>query len=291
MNIRDWNRVMNGPVYEVIMACLAVVVGVIAIIELTQDLNPAQERAYLLIDYVILTVFAADYFYRLARAPDRWAFVKGHVIELLAIMPLGKQFRLFRLFRILRMFVFTRRMWLTVRGVFRTNGLIYALLITLGIMVAAAFSVMYFEPEMDSFGEALWWTLVTITTVGYGDIAPDSPGGRITAAVLMVTGIGMIGMVTGSIATYFVGRIAEKPDPDPPTSVAREQLEYVKAKLDELDQLSEEDVRGLNRLVRELWQESRRPEQAGESILWPAPEPYSGGTPEGNEGPDAKHCR
>ncbi len=260
MKIRDWNKLMDGPVYEVIMACLAVVVGVIAIMELTQDLNPAQERAYLLIDYAILTVFAIDYFYRLARAPDRRAFVQGHVIELLAILPLGKQFRVFRLFRVLRMFVFTHRMWLTVRGVFRTNGLIYALLVTLGIMGAAAFSVMYFEPEMDSFGEALWWALVTITTVGYGDIAPDSPGGRITAAVLMVTGIGMIGMVTGSIATYFVGRIAEKPEPAAPTSVAQEQLEYVKTKLDELDQLSEEDVRGLNRLVRELWQESRQRE-------------------------------
>ena len=62
------------------------------------------------------------------------------------------------------------------------------------------------EPGIQSLPDGLWWSLVTAMTVGYGDLSPRTGEGRLIAAVLMLAGIGTIGMVTGSIATFFLGR-------------------------------------------------------------------------------------
>lgn len=87
----------------------------------------------------------------------------------------------------------------------------------------------------------MWWSLVTATTVGYGDISPASPMGRMIAALLMVVGIGTIGMVTGSIATYFIqGRDGQHADPD---------VEHVRIRLESWEELSIDERRRLVRLL------------------------------------------
>ena len=107
---------------------------------------------------------------------------------------------------------------------------------------------------METLGDALWWSLVTATTVGYGDISPESAGGRIVAAILMLVGIGLIGMVTGSVATYFVSKLSSGSDQK--SSVASEQIDFVKNKLDDLENLSQEDVVALNRIIVCAWEEA-----------------------------------
>ncbi len=59
------------------------------------------------------------------------------------------------------------------------------------------------NPEFGSFGDALWWGYVTLTTVGYGDIAPVTPTGRIAGAIIMTVGIGLLGVLAGSLASFF----------------------------------------------------------------------------------------
>jgi len=68
--------------------------------------------------------------------------------------------------------------------------------------------IRYFEfgKTVESFDDALWWSFVTATTVGYGDISPVTTPGRIIAAILMLTGIGFIGMLTGVISTFFISK-------------------------------------------------------------------------------------
>lgn len=82
-------------------------------------------------------------------------------------------------------------------------GLVALLLLVIGGLLFAWFESV---PVADS----LWWSVVTMTTVGYGDISPASPGGRIVGTVLMLTGIGLLGLVTASIASILVeNRILE----------------------------------------------------------------------------------
>lgn len=61
-----------------------------------------------------------------------------------------------------------------------------------------------------SFGKALWWSITTVTTVGYGDLYPVTSTGRVIAALLMVGGISLIGVVTASLASWIVQRVAEE---------------------------------------------------------------------------------
>lgn len=91
--------------------------------------------------------------------------------------------------------------------------LLYLLTLVTAITLAGAFSFYYFEEVLNparrennvkNVGDACWWAIVTLTTIGYGDISPVTPGGRITAVLLMFFGIGTLGVSTAGIAAYFV---------------------------------------------------------------------------------------
>jgi len=93
----------------------------------------------------------------------------------------------------------------------------WVLLIALALNLIAAALVLSFERDMpgsniNSYPDALWWAVTTITTVGYGDRFPMSPAGRGVAVVLMVSGIALFGIITASIAAYFVEHNAEQDD-------------------------------------------------------------------------------
>lgn len=66
--------------------------------------------------------------------------------------------------------------------------------------------------NIQSYGDALWWAVVTVTTVGYGDRYPVTPAGRGIAVVLMLVGIGLVGVITASVASFFVEERQDKSD-------------------------------------------------------------------------------
>jgi voltage-gated potassium channel len=159
------------------------------------------------VNFAIWGVFAADYFARFALSTDKKTFVRANVVDLLAILP-ADQFRALRLLRVLRLVrgvTVLTRVLRDLRGIRETNGLGWVLLVAGGVISASAAAVRLLEPTIDSWADAFWWATVTATTVGYGDISPESGTARVVAVVLMLVGIGTIGMLTASIATYFLG--------------------------------------------------------------------------------------
>jgi voltage-gated potassium channel len=109
------------------------------------------------------------------------------------------------------------------------------LLIVLALNLVAAALVLTFERDMPgsnihSYPDALWWAVTTITTVGYGDRFPMSPAGRGVAVVLMLAGIALFGVITASIAAYFVEQKAEQ-DLAGRLDRVLERLEVIEAKL------------------------------------------------------------
>jgi voltage-gated potassium channel len=171
------------------------------------------------IDYLVWAVFVAEYLVKLYLAPARWPFFRRHLVDLLVIaVPVLRPLRLLRLLRLLTLarsgLILTSALK-RARELLTHNGLHFVLLSVLTIVGVCSAVELAFEQHapgasIHSFGDALWWAVVTVTTVGYGDKYPVTAGGRGVAVVLMLTGIGLVGVLSATIASYFVGQRAEE---------------------------------------------------------------------------------
>ncbi|PGH45390.1 ion transporter [Micromonospora sp. WMMA1996] len=132
---------------------------------------------------------------------------------------------------------------LTRRTTDRARGrlALYVTATTVLLVVVSALAVLDAEraapdASITSFTDALWWAAVTITTVGYGDLFPVTTAGRLVALGLMVGGIGLIGFVTGSLATWIVERVADRNRPEPATAAdvaaLRDEIAALRARLE-----------------------------------------------------------
>jgi len=113
----------------------------------------------------------------------------------------GKFVILIRLARIARLVMATRG----ARRLFERLG--YVSLVAIGVVFVGAEVAYHNEhaknPGFKTFGDALWWAIVTLTTVGYGDIVPTSTAGRVDGVMIMVAGVAILGLLAGSLASFF----------------------------------------------------------------------------------------
>lgn len=223
-----YERASELPLTALAVAFLAVLAAPI----IHPRLPAAASLALRVADIGIWLAFAADYLTRLRLTGDRRRFVRGHLIELAAVaLPALRPLRLLRLFSIGNMLAARSKRSLIGQA---------------GRLVAAAGAVLVFVAavaELDAergapkaniagFGDALWWAATTITTVGYGDHYPVTTEGRAIAVGLMVLGIALVGLLTASIAAWFVREVRQSEDEAlEPVEVRLARLE---AKLDQL---------------------------------------------------------
>ena len=234
-------------VYEAVMIALAVAVVALLWLEPAGWGHPA--------NLAIWAAFVVDYAVRAALSDDRRRFVTTQWVDLIAILPLdffraARILRLARLLRLMRAGSIVWRVSANVRGVLRTNGLGAVLAVSATLIVAGGLAIWAVEPAMGDFGDAAWWAVVTTTTVGYGDISPTTGLGRIVAGVLMVVGIGTIGMITGSIATYFIGEHQHQQHP---------HVEFLRAELARWDAFTPAERHRLVTLLANLAQDTDPP--------------------------------
>lgn len=205
-----------NKIYEIFILILALVAIVLLILDMTNKIPPQYMKIYAGVDFSIWLIFVVDYITRFILSTKKWEFVKSNVFDLLAIIPFDSIFRAFRIFRavkILKVFkasFFLSRIFERARPFLYTNGLIYVLWITVIMTLVCGGLISLVESNIKTFGDGVWWAFVTVTTVGYGDMAPASGVGRLIAGVLMIFGIGFLGMITGTIATYFINIMNNK---------------------------------------------------------------------------------
>ncbi|MFC8039013.1 potassium channel family protein [Paenarthrobacter sp. NPDC057355] len=154
-------------------------------------------------------IFALDYFINLWLAEDRLRWFLWNLHELLiVVLPFFRPLRLLRLVTLLS--VLQRTVGETLRGRVATYVAgAAAMLILVGALAVLDVEQGSPDAKILTFGDAAWWAVTTITTVGYGDLYPVTPIGRVVAAALMMSGIAVLGIVTASIASWLVQRIEE----------------------------------------------------------------------------------
>ena len=190
--LRAWERATEWP----LTGAAVVFLGAYAWEVLTNAQGGAKNAAEMVID-AVWALFGVDYLVRLALAPNRGHWFLHHLPDL-AVIALP----------VLRL---QRSAGTALRGriTLYTAGSASLLIFTSAL---ATLDAERHEPgsSIRTFGQALWWALTTITTIGYGDTVPVSTEGRFIAALLMIGGVALIGVVTATLASWIVSLVEEE---------------------------------------------------------------------------------
>jgi voltage-gated potassium channel len=195
--------------WELTMAAFAVAFVVVGFAADDADARarPALDAAEL----ALTLIFVAEFGSRFLASYDRRAYLRGHWIDLVALIPAGRGLRIFRLLRLLRLiraFAGVGRALTHVDRLANHKGLVWLVVGWGAVMLLSATGLYIAEngvnEAVDNPLDALWWGLTTMTTVGYGDIYPKTEEGRLAAAVLMILGIGLYSAITATITSFLI---------------------------------------------------------------------------------------
>jgi voltage-gated potassium channel len=222
---------ISGLVHIGLIVLVLVSVATV-VLESVPSLDARFGRAFLVMEIVAAIVFSAEYVLRLWSAVEhaplrgltgwqaRWRFAKqpAMIVDLVAILPilltlvLPDDLRVLLIFRLIRFFKLARYspgMRSLMDAVLEERRALLACLVILcGLMIVAAAAMHMVEgaAQPDKFGsipEAMWWAIITLTTVGYGDAVPITPLGKIVASITALFGLVMLALPVGIIATSF----------------------------------------------------------------------------------------
>jgi voltage-gated potassium channel len=194
------------------MTLLGLAWAVIGIVILTTNASGLAPQALVVTLFILWLVVVVECAARYVLAPNRRAyFAQRHIEPAMVVVPL---FQVWRLAGVERVNVLGAEGAERVLAILRHRGLFRVLLAATGLLFLGAWLVMLFEQHakgsnIHTYFQGLWWAVVTVTTVGYGDFFPVSAGGRAVAVVLMLVGIGLIGVLTATVASFFVAEHAD----------------------------------------------------------------------------------
>jgi voltage-gated potassium channel len=203
--------------FQIVVLILSIVVlgalGVDTVFKLPKEISDVLQ----FLDTLVCVLLLADFGVRFYKAESKLAFLKWGWIDLIASIPNVPALRVGRLVRILRIIRLLRAMRATqkvssvlLKDKFKT-GVASVILTSFLLVVFCSIGILICEQQapdanIKTAGDAFWWSVSTITTVGYGDVYPVTTEGRILAMILMVSGIGLFGVLSGLAASIFMGQ-------------------------------------------------------------------------------------
>ena len=166
------------------------------------------------VDNLICIIFLVDFAIRFKKANNKLVFMKWGWIDLISSIPyidflrVGRVLRLIRLIRVFRAFKATKLIFEHINKNKKQSALTSVALISFLMVIFSSIAILQFEKDVNSniktAEDAIWWSYVTITTVGYGDKFPITTEGRIIGAVLMTMGVGIFGTFTALVSSWFI---------------------------------------------------------------------------------------
>ena len=200
-HFRAWELTMAG------LALLSVAIGVGAS-------QLGEPDVLVNLEWALTGLFALEYGVRLWAAPSRVKYFKSAIIDIISILPPVRGARLLRLLRLLRVASALNLALGTTRLGAQSLTILRIAVIWVVVVVISALGMYLAEfgenPNVNSFWDALWWAVVTITTVGYGDVSPATAEGRLAAGVLMVLGIAFFSFLTATFTAALASGVSNE---------------------------------------------------------------------------------
>jgi len=209
--------------------------------------NPKLYSLIVLFDLVVVLILIPEFIYRLWKSENRREFLKHNWTDILGMLPevivgpISVIFRYFRLIRIVRILALFKK---DIRHIFEflhKSKIDYGIFTIVLVLIIG--SILFYILEVGvnnkvtNYYDALWYLLVTITTVGYGDISPFTNGGRLVGAMVMFVGIGFISFLTATITAFFV-RNKKEPKTN---NLLHEKLDNLQNEITELKEIIKKD--------------------------------------------------
>ncbi|MBI2927470.1 MAG: potassium channel family protein [Verrucomicrobia bacterium] len=230
-------------IVQVALLILTVVLLAVLVADTIWTLPDDVSRIIQGVDTIVCGLLLLDFFVRLHRAENKRAFLKWGWIDLVASIPNIDVLRWGRVVRVLRVI----RLLRGIRSVHKALAMIFEKKMETGAvsLVLSAFLLIAFssasilicerapDANIKTAEDAVWWSVTTITTVGYGDKYPVTTEGRILGMTLMLAGIGMFGALGGLVASFFLGKQGNELSE---TKEILDRLDRLQAKLDTLGQ-------------------------------------------------------
>lgn len=200
--VERWERRSEVPLLLLATAFLAAYAWPV----LDPRLDTGWREFFSLVSWTVWVAFAIDFAARLLLADRRREYAVHHWYDLALIaVPMLRPLRLLRLLALVRIIDRSASNTLAVRALVYVSGSAIAAVL-LGALAVLDAERDASGANITSFGDAVWWACTTVTTIGYGDRYPVTAEGRVVAVVLMVVGIGVVGAITGAVATAMFTR-------------------------------------------------------------------------------------
>ena len=229
-NIVEINDNKRSRIFAFFIQALILLSIVTFSIETIPDLKPQTKAILESIEILCVIVFTIEYFLRIYVADNKVRFIFGFfgIIDFIAILPFYLSFgvdlrslralRFLRIFRILKLVRYNKAMLEFTTAIKIVKEQIFLFLFTTLILIYfSAVGIYYFENEVQpehfsSIFDSLWWAIITLTTVGYGDAYPITVGGKIFTFFILMIGLGIVAIPTGIISAALTRAVDKDKD-------------------------------------------------------------------------------
>ncbi|MCB2383889.1 Voltage-gated potassium channel [Shewanella baltica] len=250
--------------FEMAMMLLSLLSVIIVLVMTFGRLDSETYRLLFFVDTSICMIFMINFFIGLVRARDKRFFIRHHWIDFIASIPAIEALRMARLFQILRVIRLIRmsRSLLLPLIKQRKQATLASLLVAMVTILTLA-SVIILIVESGTEGaniqtaeQAIWWALVTISTVGYGDYYPVTTAGHIIGGIVIVSGVSFFGVISGYMASVFVApdETERQERQEAHKAEIKSELELALARMEENQQKMEQNQAQMLAKIAELKQ-------------------------------------
>jgi len=264
-------EVLVHPLVEVAMTYMVVISVAIAVIDYSMGIPERLREDVYLVDGAIVSILALDFIVRALLSGQPLKYVARNAYEIPALIPLyllalvegipsiAGLVRLLRLLRLARLVLLATRGPTFLRALLESARRLQLItiigLLALTVVTSAFLAYIVESPSsssnIKSMWDALWWALATVTTVGYGDVVPETQAGRVIGAITMVVGIGAYSAFVGMLAAT-ITQVAQ---------TRREPIDMIRSRLEKLEELDEEELEELLDEIKRMWK-SKKAERA-----------------------------
>lgn len=202
----EWERLVQTPMIVLAFVFLAAYAIPIVWPEIPANLA----EVCLWTTWIIWVIYAVEYLIRLGLAEHRWTYFKRNIFDLIVVvLPIFRPLHALRAVTVLALAA------KKTKDDSRVRTTVYVVAGAFMITIVAALEVTEAEQgvpdtNIDGIGDGMWWAMTTMSTVGYGDTFPQSVEGRVAGVFLMFTGVAVLGVVTASLAGWFMERAEAK---------------------------------------------------------------------------------